>query len=217
MNYTNTSIYTSGLVHGLRSLGHTPEQVKVACVQRGISSLEADTIIKEAFIGVIGRGLLAGGKALGKFFGKGGVKNIRALGKGVSGSAVGVTPHGAPSILKGPAAMRSLAEGAKKGPSSAGMQKLLKSDNSLARGAGNMVQRAGNAVGGALRGMGSAPGKTLWGGTKNFGRGMMFSPNAKGVGGTMGHAVSGYGMLSGLASTGTPQAPQVQMPQQRRY
>ncbi len=226
--------YYSGLATALHQLGHTPEQVKTACVQRGASDPYADALIKEAFFGAIGRGLVAGGKYIGKALGKSAPSSIRALPKGVTSSAVGVTQKGAPSIMQGPGAMKAMSQG----PQAKWMQNALKSESGLVRGGAGLLQRAGGAVGGAMKGIGNpggliqrgqgavsgamqgmrtAPGATLWGGAKNFGKGLMFAPGAKGIGGAIGKGSSVYSIGSMLAPRGTPKAPQMQQQQQQRY
>lgn len=208
-----TPNYYSGLTATLHQLGYTPEQVKTACVRHGASNPYADALVKEAFLGAIGGALRGGAKLLGKAIGKAAPRAIRTLPKGVKSTAVGMTQKGAPSIMRGPATMKSMVQG----PQAKWMQNALKSESGLMRGGAGMLQRAGGAVQGAMHGMGTAPGRTLWGGAKNFGKGMMFSPGAKGIGGTLGKGYSVHSIGSMLMPGGTPKAPQMQQQQQRYY
>ena len=76
--------------------------------------------------------------------------------------------------------------------------------------------RAQTGMQDAMAAYNEAPGQALWGGAKNFGRGLIFSPNAKGVGGVLGKGTSLAGIGSGFIGGGE-QEQQQPMPQQMPY
>ena len=66
---------------------------------------------------------------------------------------------------------------------------------SISNWLGKKTIGTGKTVGTALRGFSQAPGQTLWGGTKNFGKGLMFG-GGTGVGGALGKGVFGVGTVA---------------------
>ncbi len=66
---------------------------------------------------------------------------------------------------------------------------------------------AGKATGQALKGLRTAPGKTMMGGMKNLGTGML-TAQGQGVGGALGKGMFAAGMASNFMPSGSPPPPQ---------
>ena len=179
---------------------------------RGLTEADADGLVKEAFWGVLAKGLARGAGMIAKAVGRGGAKavakgaptlsKIKPLAQG-AGKIV-PTAKGAPSVLTSMSTMQRTA-----GPQSKMLRGMLQGGKWSQR-AGGMLQRGGQALSSAMSGMAQSPGKTLWRGGGNFMRGMMFSPEARGVGGALGKGTSVYSMGSMLLPSGQPQMPQPQ-------
>jgi hypothetical protein len=184
--------YYSGQARALQKVGLTENQIKLAFVEQGFTVDEAEGIYKEAIWGAIGRGLMAGAKFLGKNF----------------GSAAKATAAGAKapaSVMQTGGMLKNVAKGGQ------GMLTNIRS------GAGTMkapmVERMAGGLHSAGQAIQKAPGATLWGGAKNFGKGMMFSPHARGIGGVLGKGFGGYQVGSMLLGSGSsPQPRRMQGP-----
>lgn len=188
--------YCTGKARGLIDQGYPVESVKLAFMDEGWGPEEADFLVKEAIWGAIGRGLMAGAKHIPKLLSKvpGGASKL----KGMSGP---LTKNMSQFSGKFQSQLGA----------TAGLIKKPVASGGLAQRAGGMLHRAGGAASKAMEGMATAPGKTLWGGTKEFGKGLMFMPS-KGIGGTLGKGTAAYQIGSSLFGGGGQQQPQ---PQQR--
>jgi hypothetical protein len=163
----NKFAYYLGQAHVLHSLGLSEDHVKLAFMRQGLSYEDADGICKEAgWASAVAKGLAWAGKGISGLLGRGGTKGIQAL------------------------KFRPVAAGAKGGllnpKNYATTQNITKAVRP------NVAQRVGESLTGAAKGLETAPGQTLLGGAKNFGRGMMFSSKARGIGGVAGKGLTGY-------------------------
>ena len=156
--------YYLGQAHVLHSLGLSEDHVKLAFMRQGLSYADADGICKEAIWGHVAKGLAWAGKGISGLLGKGGTKGMQAL---------KFKPVAAKGGLINP-------------KNYATTQNITKTVNP------NIAQRVGESLTGAAKGLETAPGRTLLGGAKNFGRGMLFSSKAKGIGGVAGKGLTGY-------------------------
>jgi len=164
----------------LRAVGFSEGELKLAFTEQGLSSQDADELTKEAFWGAVGRGLATAGKSVSKLFGGG--KGLQGFGK--LRSAAGTAPKS--SYLQDFGSFQTMMKGMKP----------------------NLGQRIGTSMMSAGKGLETAPGATLWGGVKNFGKGMMFSPHAKGMGAGLGKGFAGYQIGSMLLGPGSSPPPQ---------
>jgi len=76
--------------------------------------------------------------------------------------------------------------------------KLVGRGGTVAPWMGRQVIGGGKAMGQAMKGMATAPGATMWGGAKNFGKGMLYFGGGPTVGGRMGQAAAAGGIYSGV-------------------
>ncbi len=198
--------YYQGQARVLSAVGLSDTQIKMAAVAQGLSVQEAEGLMKEAGIGtMISKGLQWAGKGLSKAFGGG------ARAKALEGMKFKPLTEAGGAVVKGNQGARGMLSGGNSLKGFSGYQQGTKAI------APNMGERAGRAFSSAAKGMETAPGKTLWGGTKNFGKGMMFSPGAKGIGGALGKGFSGYQMGSMLLGSGNSPQPQPMQNPYRRY
>ena len=199
VRYMVKEAYYIGQARYLYDNGLPVEHVKLAFTQQGWSDAEADALVKEAVYGAIAAGAA---KLLPK---------VIPWAKGIAGKVPGLLSKGKDAVVGSGLGQRvaksGLGQRVATGASGAKQQ--------IATRVGDMGHRAGQGLQQAGAAFKKAPGQTLWQGTKNFGKGMMFMPGAKGVGGTLGKATAVGQIGSAVFGGGKkPQPQQQQMPRQ---
>lgn len=202
-----------GAACAFRDLGYSPEMVKFAFMNQGLTAEEADYLVKEAFIpqilGAIGGTL--GRAALSKAPGM-----VRGVGQGILKAAPKQTTQAAmQSLKKTPGLLRQSTQVNPTGAATGSLTGKLMQGGGASQMAGKALHHVGSAAQHGLSGFQGGIGaglKNIGGGVLNFGKGMFFMGSKKpSLANMAGKGVGAYGMGSMLFSPGSTPMPTPQM------